>query len=105
MAETDDDVALKANYFSPGFRVLAHQNGRVTRARLEEVSLTGDPINPACRVLERQQHDPLIELTRAWLRQHELTQRRLEWSQKYLKAIPAALAVMAPPPEPPPARG
>jgi hypothetical protein len=58
MVETDDPVALKTNYFSPGFRVLAHQAGRVTSPRLVEVSLTGDPVNMACRVLERCEKDP-----------------------------------------------
>jgi hypothetical protein len=49
LVETNDDVGRKANYFSPGFRVLEHRNSKVTRARLEEISLTGDPVNLACQ--------------------------------------------------------
>jgi hypothetical protein len=55
LVKTNDDVARKADYFSPGFRVLEHRDGKVTRARLEEISLTGDPVNPACRVFERRE--------------------------------------------------
>jgi hypothetical protein len=110
LAETDDDVALKANYFSPGFRILSHQNGRVTRARLEEVSLTGDPVNPACRVLERQQHDPMVSFCRSQLEQRDLLKRRVELLQEYVRLIPSALAALAaaqpqPQSQPPPSRG
>jgi hypothetical protein len=107
-AESDDAVALdeRVAFMSPAVKVLAHSGNRVTSARLVEVSLTSDPANRECRIIERRQHDPLVALWRARLEQYDLIKRRVEWLKQYLAAIPAALAAAAPlPPPEAPARG
>jgi hypothetical protein len=85
-AETDDDVGRTAGYLSPGFRVLEHRNGRVTRASLAEISITGDPVNPACRILERRERDPLLDLFRAHCNTWDLLGRGLTLCQQALIA-------------------
>jgi hypothetical protein len=100
--ESDDPVAAdeRVAFLSPAVRALEHRNGRVTSARLVEVSLVSDPANRECRIIERRKSDPLIGLWRARLQQWTLIQRQVEWLKEYLEAIPAVLAAMQPPPKP-----
>jgi hypothetical protein len=77
----------------------------VTSARLREVSVTSDPINRHCRILEKRARDPLIALWRNQVQRWDLVKRQVELLGQYVEAIPAALAAAAPPPKPPtPAR-
>jgi hypothetical protein len=101
-AESDDPVAAdeRVGFMSPAVKVLTHSGKRVTSARLVEVSLTSDPCNRACRIIERREHDPMVSLWRNQLARWDLLRRRVELIGQYLEAIPVALAAMAPPPEP-----
>ena len=93
--ETDDPVALKTDFMSPAAQVLALDGKRVTKARLTEISLTGTPANPHCRVLERRQHDPLRAL---WLNRLKWHDHITQWCgllQKYVELLPAVDAALA----------
>ena len=66
-AETDDIAATRLGYFSVAGRALertqrADGMWAVSKMRLQEISLTPRPCNPACKVIEVRATDPLHEL-------------------------------------------
>ena len=96
--ETNDPVGRTAGFMSPTVRVLAHSNGKVTAARLIEVSLTANPVNQHCRVIERRDRDHLRDYFGAQARFYSTM---LEFTTCIRKFVEAAIIV---PPGPPPRR-
>ena len=69
--ETSDDAGRTANFMSASVRVLSNIGAKVTRARLLEISLTGHPRNPDCKIFERRESDPLREMFKAKANFHD----------------------------------
>jgi hypothetical protein len=98
--ETNDPVGHSSNFMSPAVRVIEHHNGRVRKAFLQELSILNSPVNEDCRILERRARDPMIEYTRARLKQFDLFR---EWTLligEYVRRIPDALAALSPADDP-----
>jgi hypothetical protein len=98
--ETDDAVGRTANFMSPAVKVRAHSGNRVTSAHLVEVSILNSPANPACKIIEKREHDPLRMLWLNQLERWDLLRRRVELLREYVRLLPEAMAASAPAPSP-----